>query len=360
MVGYDKGMRSIAQNLGEEPPFRIAEIAVRGRAILAPLSGVTDIGMRRIAEATGAGLVVSEMVASDEYLTGRNEARLRAEGEGLSTHVVQIAGCDPHLMGEAARLVEASGADVIDINMGCPSKRVNGKFSGSALMRDLDHAAGLISATLGAVKCPVTLKMRLGWDENSHNAPELARRAQDLGVRMVTVHGRTRQQFYKGKADWLAIRPVRDAISIPLVANGDCHTSDDARAMLDASGADAVMIGRAAVGRPWLVGEIASVLAGTAPQVLSSKAKAAFAAQHLDTLMQAIGEKSGIRHARKHLAGYADHLKPGHDCAPGGDWMAARQELVTSEDAAKVHQLLQYLMTGFEAEHVAASASQAA
>jgi tRNA-dihydrouridine synthase B len=354
------GMNNYAHNIGKQEPFTIGGIAVPGRAILAPLSGVTDIGMRRIAEATGAGLVVSEMVASDEYLTGRSEARLRAEGEGLSTHVVQIAGCDPALMAEAARLVEGAGADVIDINMGCPSKRVNGKFSGSALMRDLDHASRLVSATLGAVKCPVTLKMRLGWDDSCHNAPELARRAQDLGICMVTVHGRTRQQFYKGQANWHAIRPVRDAISIPLVANGDCQTADDARAMLQITGADAVMIGRAAVGRPWLVGEIARELAGEAPQPLSANAKARFAHEHLDTLLQAIGEKAGLRHARKHLAGYADQLKPATADACSGEWTATRLKLVTSEDAAEVHRILDRLMTGASDEMRAISSSKAA
>lgn len=338
-----------AQNISKEPVFKIGHIPVFDRAILAPLSGVTDIGMRRIADATGAGLVVSEMVASDEFINGKNEARLRAEGAGLSTHVVQIAGCDPSWMAEGARLVEASGADIIDINMGCPSKRVNGKFSGSALMRDLDHAETLISATIGAVKCPVTLKMRLGWDDQSHNAPELARRAADLGVQMVTVHGRTRQQFYKGKANWDAIRPVRDAVSIPLVANGDCTSLEDARMMLETTGADAVMIGRAAVGRPWLIGEIADGLASRPVREHSAFEKAGFAQQHLQTLLDRIGQGAGLRHARKHLAAYADYLQPDGELAPDGPWAQARRVLVTSNDAAQVQRLLQALMTAGQA-----------
>ncbi len=344
-------MRETAHKTGILSGPSIGPVHPCGAAFLAPLSGVTDIGMRRIAEGTGAGLVVSEMVASDEYLNGRNEARLRAEGEGLSTHVVQIAGFDPHLMSDAARMVEDAGADIIDINMGCPSKRVNGKSSGSALMCDLDRATSLISATVGAVRVPVTLKMRLGWDDTSQNAPELARRAEDLGVQLVTVHGRTRQQFYKGKANWAAIRPVREAISIPLVANGDCQSIADARAMLDISGADAVMIGRAAIGRPWLVGEVAAGLAGRTMPMLTRARKASLACRHLETLLEAIGEPAGLRHARKHLAAYADHLAP---AGATGAWSAARRRLVTSENSSEVMQLLVELMTGFDTAGAAA------
>ena len=191
------------------------------RAFLAPLSGVTDITMRRIALRYGAGLVVSEMVASDEFVIGSEEARLRAEGSDITPHVVQLAGCEARWMSEAARLAEASGADMIDINMGCPAKKVTGGLAGSALMRDLDHAVSLITAVIGAVSCPVSVKMRLGWDETSLNAAALALRAEGEGAAMVTIHGRTRQQFYKGQADWTAIAGIKQAVTIPVVANGD-------------------------------------------------------------------------------------------------------------------------------------------
>src|SRR5947208_2910228 len=220
------------------------------------MSGVTDAPFRRLVADLGAGLVVSEMTASAALAEGRPDARLRVEGRGLRTHVVQLAGCEARWMGEAARIAEACGAAIIDINMGCPARHVTGGQSGSALMRDLDHALSLIDATIAAVCVPVTLKLRLGWDDRTLNAPELARRAEAAGVQMITVHGRTRCQFYKGEADWDAVRAVKDAVAIPLVVNGDIASFDEAITALEKSGADAVMVGRGAQGQPWLPGQI--------------------------------------------------------------------------------------------------------
>lgn len=309
-------------------PLSIGPCKLGGRAVLAPMSGVTDVVMRRIASRFGASMVVSEMVASDEFVLGNEEYRLRAEGSGLDLHVVQLAGCDPRWMGEAAKLAEQSGAAIIDINMGCPAKRVTGGYAGSALMRDLDHAASLIKATVEAVNIPVTVKMRLGWDHSSMNAPELARRAQDIGAQLVTVHGRTRNQFYKGHADWSAIRKVRDVISIPLIANGDGASTQNAQTMLERSGADAVMIGRAALGRPWLIGQVARGLRGEDDRAPSYAERRAAAIDHYEGLLALMGIAIGVKHVRKHIAAYAD------DAALSGRALPAllRQRLLTTED----------------------------
>jgi tRNA-dihydrouridine synthase B len=337
----------IEHNLGGAA-WAIGPVPLLGRAVLAPLSGVTDVVFRRIAKRFGAALVVSEMVASDEFVLGSEEARLRAEGDGISPHVIQLAGCDPRWMGEAARLAEGSGAAVIDINMGCPAKRVTGGYAGSALMRDLDHATRIIEATVAAVRCPVTVKMRLGWDHDSINAPDLARRAASLGVAAVTVHGRTRQQFYKGAADWAAIREVAESITIPVVANGDIGSAEEARRCLGASGAAAVMVGRAAVGRPWIVGQIARELDSRPVTEPSPDDKAAVAVEHYQGLLALYGCEVGLRHARKHLAAYAD------DARRCGFMLTAdaRTRLVTSEDPAEVVRLLRRMFA--ERRHVAA------
>jgi tRNA-dihydrouridine synthase B len=241
--------------------IRIGPITTRNRVFLAPMSGVTDEPFRTTAHEHGAGLVVSEMVASEELVNARPDMMRRALGaESLSPFVIQLAGREPHWMAEGARVAQDMGAEIIDINMGCPAREVTGGLSGSALMRNLDHAEKLIEATVAASSVPVTLKMRLGWDHNMLNAPELARRAEAEGVALVTVHGRTRCQFYKGKADWSAIARVREAINIPLIANGDGNSVADAREMLAQSGADGVMIGRGAYGRPWWPGVIAEGL----------------------------------------------------------------------------------------------------
>jgi len=325
---------SSEQKLGE--PLRIGAVAVDVPAVLAPLSGVTDAVFRRITRRMGAGLVVSEMVASDELVQGSSEARLRAEGSGIAPHVVQLAGCEPRWMAEAVRVAQDAGADVIDINMGCPAKRVIGGYAGSALMRDLDHACRLIDATVTVASVPVTVKMRLGWDHANLNAPELARRAEALGAAAVTIHGRTRQQFYKGQADWGAIAAVSAAVTIPVVANGDIGSLDDARRCLAASGAHAVMIGRAAMGRPWLVGQIGAALQGRAVPEPEPAVRAAVALEHYEGLLSLYGAAVGIRHARKHLAAYADIAIASGFHVPAD----LRLALVTSDDPKQVAAIL--------------------
>lgn len=317
----------------------VGSLKTANRAILAPMSGVTDLPFRRIAARFGAGLVVSEMVASEALADGHPETTLRMEGEGLRPHVVQLAGREARWMAEGARRAEAAGADIIDINMGCPSKRVTIGYSGSALMRDLDHALGLIEATVGATSRPVTVKMRLGWDDTSMNAPELARRAEAAGARMITVHGRTRCQFYKGEANWPAIRAVSAAVAIPVVANGDCRGPADADAMLAQSGADAVMVGRGAYGRPWIVGAIGDHLAGRTIQAPPAGAALADLVQeHYQGMLEHYGLHIGLRAARKHLGWYIDALED--DARPAA---AHRKTLMTSEEPAAVERLIRSL-----------------
>jgi tRNA-dihydrouridine synthase B len=321
--------------------LKIGDIKIANRVLLAPMSGVTDAPFRRLAAALGAGLVVSEMTASDDLVNGKPMSRLRCEAAGIGPHVVQLAGCEARWMTEGARIAEAAGAEIIDINMGCPARHITGGQSGSALMRDLDHAVRLIEATVCAVKVPVTLKMRLGWDASSLNAPELARRAEAAGVQMVSVHGRTRCQFYSGDADWGAVRAVRDAIRIPLVVNGDITSFEKAERALEASGADAVMIGRGAQGQPWLPGQVARRLeSGVVEAIPPLAEQLKFIRALYDEVCSHYGVRVGLRHARKHL-GWALQIAAQCSLAPAATLKKWRQRILTSDNPHLVHRSLQ-------------------
>ena len=299
---------------------------------LAPLAGITDLPFRRLVASFGAGLVVSEMVASQEVVQARPLARARAElGFEEAATSVQLAGREPYWMAEAAKYVAGQGARVIDINMGCPAKKVTNGYSGSALMRDLDHALRLIEAVVGAVSVPVTLKTRLGWDDASHNAAELAKRAEGVGVKMVTIHGRTRCQFYKGQADWAAIAPIKQAISVPLLANGDIVDAASAAEALRLSGADGVMIGRGAQGRPWVLAQVAHAVHGMpAPVIPQGDALADMIVAHYEAMLAFYGAELGIKIARKHLGWYLEMA----------GLEGARGEVMTCADPARVIALI--------------------
>jgi nifR3 family TIM-barrel protein len=276
--------------------------------VLAPMSGVTDAPFRRLARRFGASLTVTEMVASDRLAAGDEEAFERAacDAEG-GIYGVQLAGCQAGWLGEAARIAEGQGASFIDINMGCPAKRVVGGYAGSALMRDLDGALTLIEAVMAAVTIPVSVKMRLGWDHTSLNAPDLAFRAEQAGIVFVSVHGRTRCQFYTGAADWAAIAPVKQAVTIPVFANGDIGSIADASAALAHSHGDGVLVGRAAIGRPWLLGEIAAALNGRVYAVPDRQERLDAARSQLAGSLECYGARKGLLNFRKHLAAYLGH-----------------------------------------------------
>lgn len=333
---------SHAEKIGSwrgRPALAVGPVALGGCALLAPMAGVTDPAMRRIAERQGASAAVSEMITAAGVARGDRETslRLRHSREGGAPRVIQIAARDPEGIAAAARHAEEEGADWVDINMGCPCKRVTGGLAGAALMRDLDQAASLIAAARAVLHVPLSVKMRLGWDDASRNAPELARRAEAEGAALVTVHGRTRQQFYTGRADWTAIAAVKQAVSIPVVANGDCAGVEDAAAMLEVSGADAVMIGRAAQGRPWLVGDIAHYLATgrrRSPPPLGARGE--IASEHLEGLLVQMGAEAGLRHARKHLASYVDEAFG----AASVDVADLRRALVTAAQPEEAFRLI--------------------
>ncbi len=295
---------------------------------LAPMAGITDLPFRRLVQRFGAGLVVSEMVASQEMVQAKPGVRERAElGFGVENTAVQLAGRDPYWMAEAARMVEANGARIIDINMGCPAKKVTGGLSGSALLRDPDHALRLIEAVVGATSVPVTLKTRLGWDADRVAAP-LALRAEAAGVRMVTIHGRSRCQFYKGCADWAAIRAVKEAIDVPVIANGDIIDTSSARRALALSGADGIMIGRGAQGAPWRLAEIGADLYGRpAPAIPAGSGLVDMVAEHYEDTLSFYGRPLGTRVIRKHLGWYMDRA---------GTPTELRREVLIERDPARV------------------------
>ncbi|HEV7345250.1 MAG TPA: tRNA dihydrouridine synthase DusB [Devosia sp.] len=278
---------------------------VRTSAFLAPMAGITDRPFRKIAERFGAGMVVSEMIASNALAVGSREMVRKLGRPNTLPHMVQLAGCEAEWMARGARISHDAGADIIDINFGCPAKRVTNGYAGSALMQVPDHAMTLIDAVVKATPLPVTVKMRLGWDDDSLNAADMARRAVDAGVTMVTVHGRTRQQFYKGSARWGLVRAVVEAVDVPVVVNGDITDLASAKEALEQSGAAAVMIGRGAQGQPWAVAQIGAGLAGGAPPAAPQGGElAALIAEHYEDMLIEYGTAVGLRAARKHLGWY--------------------------------------------------------
>ncbi|WP_369059704.1 tRNA dihydrouridine synthase DusB [Caulobacter sp. 73W] len=324
--------------------LKVGSVDIPGRVWIAPMTGVSDLPFRIAAVKAGAGYVATEMVACAEFARGRPDVvRRAAVGEGLPLMVVQLVGRDPAFMAEGARLAARAGAQVIDLNFGCPAKEVTGIASGSALMRDPDLAQSLVAAAVDAVDVPVTVKMRLGWDDASKNAPEIASRAQAVGARAVTVHGRTRCQFYKGVADWSAVKAVKDELSVPVIVNGDIVDGDTAREALARSGADGVMIGRGVYGRPWIAAAIEAALDGQPFVEPDMEQRLSIALDHFRGSLAFYGERLGLKMFRKHLASYIE-------AAPWPQTPEARREargrLCRLETAAEVEAALTALWSG--------------
>jgi tRNA-dihydrouridine synthase B len=313
-------------------PITVGPVRIDAPVILAPMTGVTDLPFRRIVKRYGAGLTVSEMIASQAMIRETRQSLQKAAWDPSEEPVsLQLAGCTPAEMAEAARLNEGRGAAIIDINMGCPVKKVVNGDAGSALMRDLPLAASIIEATVSAVSVPVTVKMRMGWCQDSLNAPELARIAQDLGAQMITVHGRTRNQMYKGSADWSFVRRVKEAVSLPVIVNGDICSVEDAREALRQSGADGVMIGRGAYGKPWLLGQVMDDLAGSKRPEPGIDEQLAVILEQYDAMQSLYGRQTGVNLARKHIGWYTRGL-------PGS--AEFRNKVNTQDDPATVTAML--------------------